>query len=74
MNDFPVLQDLSVLEKIERYRIALTPEYEGQWHADLYGDVEVPICSATGASVVDVVLMIVDLYEGYKGQWNIEDD
>ncbi|MDY1225817.1 hypothetical protein [Pseudomonas aeruginosa] len=26
------------MKSIIRHRIGLTPEYEGQWHADLYGE------------------------------------
>ncbi|MBN5514126.1 hypothetical protein ACM9NN_15280 [Pseudomonas paraeruginosa] len=28
----------AIMQSIIRHRIGLTPEYEGQWHADLYGE------------------------------------
>ncbi|HDQ4107805.1 TPA: hypothetical protein P8O53_006349 [Pseudomonas aeruginosa] len=28
----------ALMQSIIRHRIGLTPEYEGQWHADLYGE------------------------------------
>lgn len=61
-------------EKISQYRIALYPEYEGGWHADLYKEQEVPICTAGGWHPEEAVDTVINLYEEYKGQWDIEND
>lgn len=33
-----LLHGPAIMKSIIRHRICLTPEYEGQWHADLYGE------------------------------------
>ncbi len=33
-----LLHGPAIMKSIIRHRIGLTPEYEGQWHADLYGE------------------------------------
>ncbi len=33
-----LLHSPAIMKSIIRHRIGLTPEYEGQWHADLYGE------------------------------------
>lgn len=33
---------------LTQYRIAITPEYEGQWHADLYAEESQPVARAYG--------------------------
>lgn len=40
----PAAQDVSGL--MREHRIAVTPEYEGQWHADLYGHESEPLARA----------------------------
>lgn len=45
--------------KLAEHRIALLPEYEGEWHAELYGDQEVPICAAEGATPADAINEVV---------------
>lgn len=40
---------------IEKYRIRITPEYEGQWYADLYRDDEEPLASAEGSTALIAV-------------------
>ncbi len=40
-------------------RIALTPEYEGQWHADFYLDREIPLAKAEGATPAEAVLALM---------------
>ena len=39
------------LDFIESHRVSLTPEYEGQWDAELYDDAEQPKASCAGAGV-----------------------
>ncbi|MDH1063465.1 hypothetical protein [Pseudomonas sp. GD03985] len=51
-------QDALIL-KLAEHRIALSPEYEGQWHAELYGDQEVPICTAEGATPAEAINVVV---------------
>ncbi|RLM12583.1 hypothetical protein BIY27_11520 [Gibbsiella quercinecans] len=38
-----------------KHRIAVTPEYEGRWHADVYGDEPEPIGSSEAATPTDAV-------------------
>ncbi|GEM_PF-3299131 len=44
---------------LQRHRIALTPEYEGRWHADLYGSFEKPIFSAEGDTPDEAVDAVI---------------
>ncbi|EPF1469154.1 hypothetical protein ACSQPN_006350, partial [Pseudomonas aeruginosa] len=37
----------------------LTPEYEGQWHADFYLDREIPLAKAEGATPAEAVLALM---------------
>ncbi|EOZ4780075.1 hypothetical protein ACSQPN_002680, partial [Pseudomonas aeruginosa] len=37
----------------------LTPEYEGQWHADLYLDREIPLAKVEGATPAEAVLALM---------------
>ncbi|MFU3767962.1 hypothetical protein ACM7PA_08415 [Pseudomonas aeruginosa] len=46
----------AILDLVATNRIALTPEYEGQWHADLYLDREIPLAKAEGATPAEAVL------------------
>ncbi|WP_235870265.1 hypothetical protein [Pseudomonas aeruginosa] len=49
----------AILDLVATNRIALTPEYEGQWHADLYLDREVPLAKAEGATPAEAVLALM---------------
>ncbi|AZD07504.1 hypothetical protein C4K26_2101 [Pseudomonas chlororaphis] len=44
---------------IEKHRICVTPEYEGQWHADLFRDDEEPLMSVEGATPLIAVCLAV---------------
>ncbi|HBO0937060.1 TPA: hypothetical protein L4E40_000537 [Pseudomonas aeruginosa] len=49
----------AILDLMANNRIALTPEYEGQWHADLYLDREIPLAKADGATPAEAVLALM---------------
>ncbi|MFW4932800.1 hypothetical protein ACOAOU_14750 [Pseudomonas aeruginosa] len=49
----------AILDLVATNRIALTPEYEGQWHADLYLDREIPLAMAEGATPAEAVLALM---------------
>ncbi|HCK0478528.1 TPA: hypothetical protein NIC55_000545 [Pseudomonas aeruginosa] len=51
--------DSAILDLVATNRIALTPEYEGQWHADLYLDREIPLAKAEGATPAEAVLALM---------------
>ncbi|WP_322979174.1 hypothetical protein [Pseudomonas sp. C11] len=58
----------SMSELIRRYRIAITPEHEGQWHADLYGSEAEPLARAEGATPEAAVATVVALYQSLQEQ------
>ncbi|MFG8501861.1 LysM peptidoglycan-binding domain-containing protein [Pseudomonas aeruginosa] len=49
----------AILDLVATNRIALTPEYEGKWHADLYLDREIPLAKAEGATPAEAVLALM---------------
>ncbi|HCF6914417.1 TPA: hypothetical protein NII75_001946 [Pseudomonas aeruginosa] len=49
----------AILDLVAANRIALTPEYEGQWHADLYLDREIPLAKVEGATPAEAVLALM---------------
>ncbi|HFL6317878.1 TPA: hypothetical protein ACG4O8_000854 [Pseudomonas aeruginosa] len=49
----------AILDLVATNRIALTPEYEGQWHADLHLDREIPLAKAEGATPAEAVLALM---------------
>ncbi|HFS0496769.1 hypothetical protein JEY39_06165 [Pseudomonas aeruginosa] len=49
----------AILDLVATNRIALTPEYEGQWHADLYMDREIPLAKVEGATPAEAVLALM---------------
>ncbi len=49
----------AILDLVATNRIALTPEYESQWHADLYLDREIPLAKAEGATPAEAVLALM---------------
>ncbi len=49
----------AILDLVATNRIALTPEYEGQWHADFYLDREIPLAKAEGATPAEAVLAVM---------------
>ncbi|WP_395593103.1 hypothetical protein AB4P93_00360 (plasmid) [Pseudomonas sp. B26140] len=46
---------LSLIELIESRRIALTPEHEGGWHAEVYDDADRPLYQGYGLSVDEAI-------------------
>ena len=46
---------MNIIELIEQRRIALTPEYEGGWHADIYDDEEGVQYSGYGATIDEAI-------------------
>ena len=48
-----------LVEALKKHRIALTPEYEGQWHAELYASFEAPLFTAEGDTPEDAVEAVV---------------
>lgn len=51
------MNDLNTL--LMQHRIAVVPEYEGQWHADLYGEDAEVTHTATGASPLEAVIAVI---------------
>lgn len=51
--------ETALLDALKRHRIALTPEYEGRWHADLYGSFEKPVFSAEGDTPEEAVDAVI---------------
>lgn len=49
----------AILDLVATNRIALTPEYEGQWHADLYLDREIPLAKVDGATPAEAVIALM---------------
>lgn len=58
----------SMAELIREHRIAVTPEHEGQWHADLYGNEAEPLARAEGATPEAAVAAVVALYLSLQEQ------
>jgi GNAT superfamily N-acetyltransferase len=58
----------SMVELIRQHRIAVTPEHEGQWHADLYGSEAEPLARAEGATPEAAVAAVVALYLSLQEQ------
>ncbi|EOG5640767.1 hypothetical protein ACRCP3_26855 [Pseudomonas aeruginosa] len=54
-----------MLELMRVHRIALTPEYEGGWHAELYGSECVPQASAEGNTPSVALIAVLRLF----GAW-----
>lgn len=54
------------LTLIKKHRIAVVPEYEGGWQADMYGDEESPQYSATGSTPYEAVKAVMAKYEEDK--------
>lgn len=53
----------SLAEKLEKYRIAVTPEYEGGWHAELYGNKEYSVARSCAISLIPAVNNVIEQYE-----------
>jgi hypothetical protein len=47
---------MNIIELIEKRRIALTPEYEGGWYADIYDDEEEVQYSGYGDTIDDAII------------------
>lgn len=52
-----MMADLQTL--LMQHRIAVVPEYEGQWHADLYGEEAEVTHTATGDTPMAAVLAVI---------------
>jgi hypothetical protein len=61
-------QQKPMAELIRQHRIAVTPEHEGQWHADLYGSEAEPLARAEGATPEAAVAAVVELYHSLQEQ------
>lgn len=61
-----VFSDLNIEAEMEEYRIAVYPEYEGQWLADLFYDQEAPIVTGIGESPRMAVYGALFQYSLYK--------
>ncbi|WP_400637011.1 hypothetical protein [Pseudomonas aeruginosa] len=59
-----ITQAESPLEQIRARRIALTPEYEGDWHAELYDEEAAPKFRAEGSSPQEAVAAVLRLANG----------
>jgi hypothetical protein len=46
---------VNIIGLIEQRRIALTPEYEGGWHAEVYEDEETVQYSGYGVSICEAI-------------------
>ncbi len=46
---------MNLIELIEKRRIALTPEWEGGWHADIYDDEDTPQYSGYGNNIDEAI-------------------
>lgn len=46
---------MNVIELIEQRRIALTPESDGGWHADIYGDEDTFSVTGYGSTIEEAV-------------------
>lgn len=55
----PQREQSGLVEALKKHRIALTPEYEGQWHAELYASFEAPLFTAEGDTPEDAVEAVV---------------
>lgn len=49
------------IDSLCRYRIALIPQYEGGWQADMYGEHEYVIHAATGYTPQEAVEKVIAL-------------
>lgn len=50
------------IDQLCKYRIALIPQYEGGWQADMYGENEYVIHGATGLNPQEAVDKVIELY------------
>ena len=55
------------LAAVRQYRIGVTPEFEGQWHADLYGHDEEPQARAGGDTPELAVLAVISAFRTQQG-------
>ncbi|MCD1640123.1 hypothetical protein K7H92_15505 [Pseudomonas stutzeri] len=55
----PQTEQSGLVEALKKHRIALTPEYEGQWHAELYACFEAPLFTAEGDTPEEAVEAVV---------------
>ncbi|HBO3905377.1 TPA: hypothetical protein L4T53_004530 [Pseudomonas aeruginosa] len=62
----------AILDLVATNRIALTPEYEGQWHADFYLDREIPLAKAEGATPAEAVLALMSAERIDREQESVE--
>ncbi|WP_447593619.1 hypothetical protein [Aquipseudomonas campi] len=62
----PAAPDMASL--LRQHRIAVTPEHEGQWHADLYADEAEPLARAEGDTPEAAVAAVVALHLSQQEQ------
>lgn len=64
---------LTLIELIESRRIALTPEHEGGWHAEVYDDADRPLYEGYGTNIDEAITAALSPdaqplpYEGIPG-------
>lgn len=46
---------MNLVEMIEQRRIALIPEYDGGWHAEIYGEEDVVQYKGYGANINEAI-------------------
>lgn len=60
-------QRVTAIELMREHRIAVTPEHEGQWHADLYGHEAEPLISAEGETPEQAVHAVMAMLKASHG-------
>jgi hypothetical protein len=58
-----ILEDTHIGALMRDHRIAVTPEHEGGWHADLYGTEAEPLAKAEGVTPEQAVLRVIAAYQ-----------
>ncbi|KAB0549776.1 hypothetical protein F7R01_00700 [Pseudomonas argentinensis] len=66
LSESPAAQDVS--ELMRQHRIAVTPEHEGQWHADLYGEESEPLARAEAATPEAAVHAVIAAHRAKQGE------
>ncbi|WP_312911025.1 hypothetical protein [Stutzerimonas nitrititolerans] len=62
------LAQAELVEALTKHRIALIPEYEGQWHADLYGDEGHTLFRAEGETPEEAVKSVIAALAAQGGE------
>lgn len=61
-------QRVAAFELMREQRIAVTPEHEGQWHADLYGEEAEPLAKAEGDTPEAAVHAVIAAHRAQQGE------